>query len=166
MEHPSQLASRIREVFLDGRWIANTNYQTLLSDVHWPLAVRTIGSLNSIAALTYHVRYYLLGVLRVLEGGTLDIRDRYSFDFPALTCEEDWIDLKSTLLTGATAFAQTVGQIPQEKLESAFADPQYGTYRRNIEGIIEHSYYHLGQISLIKKQLIEAQITRTSFTEE
>jgi uncharacterized damage-inducible protein DinB len=154
MEHPSPLAFRIREVFLDGRWIANTNYQALLSDVPYSVAVRTIGSLNSIAALTYHIRYYLLGVLRVLEGGPLDIRDRYSFDLPALNREEDWAHLKNTLFAGAAAFAQAVEQMPEGKLDSAFIDPQYGTYRRNIEGLIEHSYYHLGQISLIKKQLM------------
>ncbi len=30
---------------------------------------------------------------------------------------------------------------------------EYGSYALNIEAQIEHSYYHLGQISLIKKIL-------------
>ncbi|HBC04915.1 MAG TPA: DUF1572 domain-containing protein, partial [Aequorivita sp.] len=38
-----------------------------------------------------------------------------------------------------------------EKLNEIFADEKYGTYQRNIEGMIEHCYYHLGQISLLKK---------------
>lgn len=38
-----------------------------------------------------------------------------------------------------------------EKLDSTFAGENYGIYQRNIEGIIEHSYYHLGQIVLTKK---------------
>ena len=29
------------------------------------------------------------------------------------------------------------------------------TYLRNIEGVIEHSYYHLGQISLIRKLILK-----------
>ena len=44
--------------------------------------------------------------------------------------------------------------MPNDKLEEIFVDEKYGTYRRNIEGIIEHSYYHLGQISLIKKMIL------------
>ncbi|HMQ69795.1 MAG TPA: hypothetical protein PKA90_12460 [Ignavibacteria bacterium] len=36
-------------------------------------------------------------------------------------------------------------------LEQTFADKKYGTYLRNTEGFFEHSYYHLGQISLIRK---------------
>lgn len=35
-----------------------------------------------------------------------------------------------------------------------------GSYLRNIEGVIEHSYYHLGQISLIKKMISRSIITK------
>lgn len=38
-----------------------------------------------------------------------------------------------------------------EKLNLPFVNEKYGTYLRNIDGLIEHSYYHLGQITLIKK---------------
>ena len=41
----------------------------------------------------------------------------------------------------------------EEKLDEAFVDEKYGTYHRNIDGMIEHCYYHLGQIVLIKKML-------------
>ncbi len=34
--------------------------------------------------LTQHVNYYISGVLNVFDGGTLDIRDKLSFDFPAI----------------------------------------------------------------------------------
>lgn len=42
---------------------------------------------------------------------------------------------------------------PEEKLKEAFVEEKYGTYQRNLEGMIEHSYYHLGQIVLIKELL-------------
>ncbi len=38
-----------------------------------------------------------------------------------------------------------------EKLSEGFIDEKYGTYHRNIDVMIEHTYYHLGQIILIKK---------------
>jgi len=38
-------------------------------------------------------------------------------------------------------------------LTDDFTDEKYGTYQRNLIGILEHSYYHLGQIVLIKKLL-------------
>ena len=57
----------------------------------------------------------------------------------------------------AEKFAAHVERMPDEKLEAVFMDEKYGNYRRNIEGVIEHSYYHLGQISLIRKMIIESQ---------
>ena len=44
-----------------------------------------------------------------------------------------------------------------EKLEDVFFDEKYGTYLRNIEGMIEHCYYHLGQVSLIRKMILEQE---------
>ena len=155
MENSKQLAQRVQEVLLDGTWIANTNFKDHLLTVHWEQASRKIGSLNSIAALTFHINYYVAGVLNVLKGGTLDIRDRYSFDAPKISSEADWDTLKTSFLNNAEALVQQVEVLPNEKLNEVFVDEKYGNYRRNIEGIIEHSYYHLGQISLIKKLLSE-----------
>jgi hypothetical protein len=39
------------------------------------------------------------------------------------------------------------------KLTESFVEEKYGTYYRNIDAMIEHSYYHLGQIVLLKKIL-------------
>lgn len=55
----------------------------------------------------------------------------------------------------AEEFALKVEAMSDEKLDSVFVDEKYGSYRRNIEAMIEHSYYHLGQIVLIKKMLLQ-----------
>lgn len=149
------IADRLRQVFLDGRWIANTNYKEQLLNITWKQATKKIGTLNTIAALTYHINYYLAGLLKVVEGGALEIRDKYSFDLPSLQSEKDWEKLVNEFLTNSEKFADLVDQMPETKLDENFADGKYGTYLRNIEGLIEHSYYHLGQISLIRKMTTE-----------
>ena len=154
MENASQLATRFREVVLNGRWIANTNFMDQLAQVNREQATHRIGSLNTIAALTFHINYYIAGVLNVFEGGGLEIRDRYSFDLPPIETEEAWEALVNTLKTNAEKFADHVGRMSAETLDSGFVDEKYGTYRRNIEGMIEHSYYHLGQVSLIRKMIL------------
>ena len=154
MENPKQLARRTREVFLDGKWIANTNILDQLTDLTWTQATHKIGNLNTIAALTFHLNYYLNGVSNVFEGGKLEIRDKFSFDLKPLTSENAWQSLKNELLGNAERFAQLVEKMTLDKLNEGFVDEKYGTYRRNIEGIIEHAYYHLGQISLLKKMVL------------
>jgi len=155
MESSKQLAQRFRELFLNGTWIANTNYQELLSEISWQQATQKISSLNTIAILTFHINYYVEGVLKVFEGGTLDIKDKYSFDAPEIKSKEDWITLKNSLLKNTEAYAKHIESMSEAQLEAIFVDKKYGSFRRNIEGLIEHSYYHFGQMSLIKKMVNE-----------
>ncbi len=157
MENSNQLANRFREVLLNGKWIANTNFKDQLTTVTWEEATRKIGSLNTIAALAYHINYYIGGIVQVFEGGSLDIRDKYSFDLPEIKSKEDWEKLLHTMWDNSEKFASYVEAMPDEKLEAVFVDEKYGNYRRNIEGVIEHSYYHLGQISLLKKLIRESE---------
>lgn len=153
MESSQELAHRCRALFLNGTWIANTNYQKLLSDISRQQANQKISSLNTIARLTFHINYYTDGILQVFKGGSLDIKDKYSFDAPEMTSENDWNSLRAELLNNAEAIATHIEKMSEAELESTFVDEKYGSYRRNIEGLIEHSYYHLGQLSLIKKMI-------------
>jgi hypothetical protein len=155
MKRSEFTANRLREVLLDGRWVANTNYKEQLESVTWQQAVQKVGDLNTIALLTYHVNYYLGGILNVFNGGGLEIRDKYSFDLPPVKSEGDWKSLVGDFLANAEKFVEHVANLPDEKLDEAFVDEKYGTYWRNMEGVIEHCYYHLGQISLIKKLIGE-----------
>lgn len=148
-----QLSKRFREVLLDGLWIANTNFKDQLSDVTWEQAVKKIDSLNTIAMLTFHIDYYIAGIVNVLEGGDLEIKDKFSFDLPSIDSQEQWEGLLHKLWMDSEKFATLLEQMPDTKLDEIFVDEKYGTYQRNIDGMIEHCYYHLGQITLIKKLL-------------
>lgn len=147
-------ANRLREVFLNGRWIANTNFKEQIQSVSWEQAIQKVENLNSIAALTFHINYYLGGLLQAFETGRLEISDKYSFDMQAIHSAEDWNDLVQRFLNNAEQFATKVEKMDEAIFDQVFIDEKYGTYLRNIEGVIEHSYYHLGQISLIKKLIV------------
>ncbi len=162
MKRNTDLANRLKEVLLNGRWIANTNFKIQLKSVTWVQATQKIGTLNTIAALTYHVNYYLAGLLNVFKGGELEIRDKYSFDLPPIESETDWKYLIDEFLRNSEKFVDEVAKIPDRKLDEPFVDEKHGTYLRNIEGIIEHSYYHLGQLSLIRKMINETHFQQQS----
>lgn len=153
MKKNQQIAHRFREVILNGTWIANTNYKDQLNNLDWKIATQRFHDFNTIAVLSQHIHYYISGILNVLNGGTLDIKDQFSFDFPEIKSQEDWDSFLDKFWKDSEEFANLIEQIPDEKLEAVFVDEKYGTYQRNIDAMIEHSYYHLGQIVLIKKGL-------------
>ena len=151
MTQSIQIANRFREVILNGTWIANTNYKDQLAGLDWKIATKKIDSLNTIAVLAQHIHYYIYGILNVFKGGTLDIKDQFSFDFPEITSQGQWNNFLDKFWNDAEDFATLVAQMSDDKLNTAFVDEKYGSYHRNIEAMIEHSYYHLGQIVLLKK---------------
>ena len=150
MNFSKQIANQFREVQLNGTWIS-TNLKKELSDVTWQQATTKIGTLNTIADLAFHINYYVAGVVQVLEGGSLDIRDKFSFDRPPIESQADWKQLLAKIWADAERFAALAEQLSDAQLQAGFVKEEYGNYFRNIIGMTEHSYYHLGQIVLLKK---------------
>ncbi|GDX46803.1 hypothetical protein LBMAG24_21310 [Bacteroidota bacterium] len=151
MENNRELAKRFSDVILNNSWVANNSYKNQLIDLPLEVVLFKYQSLHSIAALTQHVHYYIAGILNVFNGGNLDIKDIYSFDFPPIHTIEQWHTFLAVFWTDAASFTQKLEEMDENTLNSIFVKKEYGTYHFNINTLIEHSYYHLGQIVLIKK---------------
>jgi uncharacterized damage-inducible protein DinB len=154
MNLSGQIAKHFREVYFGGNWTTSC-LKDNLADVSWQQATTKVYSFNTIAALVFHINYYVSAALKVLQGGTLNAKDEFSFDHNPVLCREDWEKLLDKAWADAESFAALVEQLPESRLWENFTDEKYGNYYRNIHGIIEHAHYHLGQIILIKKIILE-----------
>jgi hypothetical protein len=154
MNLTTQIAKQFRDVHSGGNW-TSVNLKEALADVTWQQATTQVYSFNTIAALVYHINYYVSAVMKVLHGGPLDAHDKYSFDCPPILSQQDWENLLNKFFTDAENFAGLIEQLPDSILLENFTDGKYGNYYRNLTGIIEHTHYHLGQIVLIKKLLLQ-----------
>ncbi|MBK6379408.1 MAG: DUF1572 domain-containing protein [Chitinophagaceae bacterium] len=150
-----ETAKHFRDVHFGGNWTSVSLKETL-ADVSWQQAVTKVHSFNTIAVLVYHTNYYVSAVLKVLQGEALNASDTFSFDLPPIQSETDWKNLLNKTWADAERFASLLEQLPESRFGEVFTDEKYGTYYRNMHGIIEHIHYHLGQIVVIKK-LIAAQ---------
>jgi hypothetical protein len=148
------LARHLREVHFGGNW-TSVNLKEQLAGVSWQQATTQVDSLNTIAALVYHVNYYVDAVLKLLQQQPLKASDKYSFSHQPITSAEDWQGMLDKTWADAENFAVLVEQMPEHKLWEDLWENKYGDFYRNIQGIIEHTHYHLGQIVLIKKLLVQ-----------
>ncbi|PIF00241.1 MAG: DUF1572 domain-containing protein [Maribacter sp.] len=151
MTKSEQLASRLREVILDGTWIANTNFKDQLENLDWKIATEKVQPLNTISVLAQHIHYYIDGTRNALTNGKLEISDKYSFDLPLIGSQTEWEGFQKKFWDDTEKLAGMIEKMSEEQLNEKFVDEKYGSHSRNIDGMIEHSYYHLGQIVLIKK---------------
>jgi len=89
-----------------------------------------------------------------VQGKPLSGKHEDSFNHPPIQSQEDWNKLLAKTWADAEAFALIVEDIPESKLWDIFSE-KYGTVYRNIQGVIEHNHYHLGQIVVLKKIIRE-----------
>ncbi|MGN6568275.1 MAG: DinB family protein [Flavipsychrobacter sp.] len=153
MNLSQHLAKHLKDVHFGGNW-TSVNLKDALADVSWQQATTKVQSFNTIATLVNHINYYVAAVSKVLEGEALNAKDALSFEHQAISGPEDWQKLVDKLLADASHFAELIAQIPEAQLWEDFTDAKYGNYYRNIQGIIEHTHYHLGQIVILKKILV------------
>jgi hypothetical protein len=153
MELSTQVAKHFKDVHFGGNW-TTSNIKDNLSGISWEQATTCVGTLNTIAALTFHINYYVSAVLKVLEGGSLEASDKFSFDHPPINSQEDWEKMVAKTLHDAEKFGALVEKLPATIYSETFIDEKYGTWFRNMIGIIEHTHYHLGQIAIIKKLIL------------
>lgn len=156
MSLSKQIAKHVRDIYFGKNW-TNSNIKEKLEDVDWKQATTQVNSYNTIAMLVFHTNYYLVGIMNVLKGGPLEIRDKFSYELPPIESAEDWQDLKNKAFDEAEEYAQLIEEMSDEKFWENFVKEGYGNYYRNIHGSIEHLYYHFGQIVLIKKSILEAK---------
>ncbi|WP_343605221.1 DUF1572 domain-containing protein [Fluviicola sp.] len=150
-----QLAKHLRDVHFGGTW-TTVDLKATLSDVSWEEAKMSMYGIHSIAALMFHMSYYLGVMITVLEEGKLVGKDELSWILPPIESQDAWEQLQLNIWKEAEKTANLVENLPDEALTAGFVDPKYGTNYRNIAGMIEHMHYHLGQIVLIKKLIRQA----------
>ncbi|WP_040280777.1 hypothetical protein [Psychroserpens damuponensis] len=152
MDISKHLATHLRGVFFGGNW-TSVNLKDQLTTTSWEDANFKVKNANTILALTFHIGYYITGVLEVFKGKPLEIKDKYSYDHSKITCDEDWKAHCNSILNAAEMLSQHIEALKEDTVWSDFEDAKYGNYYSNIAGIIEHTHYHLGQIVLVKKIL-------------
>ncbi len=153
MNLPAQLAQHVRQVYFGGNYTA-VHLKEQVTGLTLDQVSTSVNGLNSILRLTYHIHYYVSAINRVLGGGSLDSKDALSFDHPVMETQEAWESFLETIWREAEELIARIEHLPADTIWEHFVDPKYGTYYRNIQGMVEHSHYHLGQITLIKKLII------------
>ena len=154
MTQSNQIAHQLRTLLQGNNW-TGVSINELLAGVSWVDATYRLRELHSIATLVFHLDYYIEATVRVLRGQTLDASDKFSFDCPPIESDDDWRHLLQKTRDDIEQLANLVERLPDRCLSEVFVEERYGTYHRCLQGPIEHCYYHLGQIAIIKTLIEE-----------
>ncbi len=144
------IASHVMEAYFGNSW-SDVCVRDIVKDIQYDEAITiSAASPNTIAALLYHIMFYNKAICQRLRGEEPQIGEANGFDLPPLKSESDWKQLVSDAMEAAEKLADAIRNFPQEKLFDEKPEGK-GTYYKKFHGVIEHNYYHLGQIMILKK---------------
>lgn len=156
MSLSTTLAQHLRAVFFGGNW-TSSNLKDQLATITFEDATTKVPECNTILALTFHISYYVTGVLEVFNNRPLVIRDKFSYEHLQISSETEWQEMLTNIWLDAETLAKHIEKLSDANLWMDFTNHKYGSYFSNISGIIEHTHYHLGQIALLKKLITNHQ---------
>jgi hypothetical protein len=149
MKITQAIAQHITEAVEGINW-TEVDLKNVLADISFEEATTlTNASPNTIATIVYHLNYYNRRMLERVTGIIHPVNEANGFDMPVLKNADDWNMLRKENITSAKALAAAVAAFPEEKLFDL--NPLNGlTFYKNLHGCVEHIYYHLGQIFILK----------------
>jgi len=151
------ITAHFNDLFFQGGW-TGVNLKDVLADVTLYEANTVCEGFNSVAQVTNHLSYYYPIQLKVFRGGDVEGHDSESWKIDAPKTEEEWRDIVSSLLDYGREMIAAIEGINDGQMFAGFdKSGKYGTVQRNLIGIIEHTYYHLGQIVILKKLVRQSQ---------
>ena len=159
MELSKTLSRHFFNLYFSDNW-TEVNIKDLISDLSFEEAQHQVSNLNTIATLVFHINYYADKIGDFLETGELKAKDADSFKGGKITSEAEWETLKEKIERDGKRFSQLIAKVDSETLSQDFYDEKYGSYLTNLLGILEHFYYHMGQIRLIKKLIRNSSYTK------
>lgn len=152
MNFSEAISKQVTEAYEGNSW-SDVCVKDIVSDILFSEAVSvTVASPNSIASILYYIMFYNRAICQRLRGEEPYINDANGFDLSPLQNEDDWKQLVSDAMDTSRALADAIRNFPQEKLFDENPAGK-GTFYKKFHGVIEHNYYHLGQIMILKKLL-------------
>ena len=148
MTLPQHLGHHFRQAYFGGSF-SERHLAGELRDLSLAQARRSVNGGNSVLAIVYHLHFYVRGVASVLQGGPLDMRDGASWETPAVETEEEWRGFVAEVLAEGEVLAKALEALDEDAAWAPFYRPANAPVLTNALGVLEHVYYHLGQIVLI-----------------
>lgn len=132
---------------------------TIITDITSEQAAKKIiPEANSIWQLVQHCLGWRDNVLRKLQGEEFKSPEDNYLSEPTDTSADAWNQLLAALAQNNLAWQHFLQSLPDESLDNGYAPAQHAfTQYAVIHGILHHDNYHIGQVLMLKKLVMQQQ---------
>lgn len=149
----SFISSELREVFAGSPWYG-PSVTDILGGTDESVVYKHVGNTHSIAELLLHMAAWTEEVAARLRGK--EAGDPLRGDWPDASAIP-WAQLIRIFRDAHFDLLAAVAEFPSDKWDDTVpyenADSETTTFSKTVNGLVQHHAYHLGQISILNKQL-------------
>lgn len=148
----ARIADQLRRAFRGDAWHGPSLLDLLAEITPEQARARPMRSVHNIWELVLHIDVYLQVGFDATQGTPMPKLYGTEKDWPALTDDsaKEWFDAQDRLFQNAEKLAQAIEEFDKAKLRDIAPGRSYDFYYL-FHGIVQHSLYHAGQISMLKK---------------
>jgi uncharacterized damage-inducible protein DinB len=150
MKETERIADQFKRAFEGEAWHGPSVMETLQGITAQQAAARPFSAAHSIWEIALHILAWERACLRRLAGDRAELSD--AEDWPAVTNtdEKAWEQTKLYLLQANGELRSAILLLDDSRLDAAIMDGMSTIYV-TLQGVVQHSLYHTGQIAVLKK---------------
>lgn len=144
------LADNLIRVYNGSNWSDVSILESIKSLTFTQAQIVTPASQNTIASIVHHIKYWNDIIVERIGGNYPIVPEVNGFDVAVLESEADWQALLEETERSFVRLAEEIRKITTQQWDERPV-PEASTLRENAFGIVEHAYYHLGQIVMLTR---------------
>jgi len=150
MSETKRIADQLRRAFAGDPWHGDPLSAILRGVTADQAQARPLPKSHNIWEIVLHIELYTGLAIGAIQGVPMPRLYLEKKDWPPVTGE--WPAALGKIFTTAEALAQAIDAFPDSRLDDTVPGRDYNFYYL-FHGIVQHSLYHAGQISLLKGNL-------------
>ena len=156
MTEVERIVDQLNRAFEGEAWHGPAVMEILQGITAEQATARPFDQAHSIWELGLHIAAWLRACRSRLEGDRTQLTD--SEDWPAVTDTGDqaWADARKSIKQAQTELGSAISLLDDSRLDQPIIEGMSSVYV-TLQGVIQHSLYHAGQIAILKKTISERQ---------
>ena len=149
MREVERIQTQMGQAFSGDSWV-NVSLMSILENVDTPMAAaRPFPNLHTIWEIALHLHSAQLLILHRLQEERSEADALEAWPSPPEPTEIAWKSTIAQLRQAENELQRLLRSFHDERLDESFVEGGTSAYN-NLHGYIQHAYYHMGQIQLLK----------------
>lgn len=156
MTEVERITDQLHRAFVSEAWHGPAVEEILQDVTAQQAAARPVEGAHNIWELALHIAAWQRAGVRRLGGDRAQLSDAENFPAVTDTTEQAWEQTRKALRQSYEELSEAISRLDESRLDQPIVAGMSSVYV-TLQGIVQHTLYHAGQMAILKKAISERQ---------